>query len=59
MKRIRLGCIILFVLIFFTGCNSFNISVATPDTNTILKGQWKVTKCTDFDGGIVEDDSMA
>ena len=58
MKRIRLGCVILFVLIFFTGCNTFNISVATPVTNTILKGQWKVTKCTDFDGGIVEDDSM-
>lgn len=50
-KIVKLLMPVLFIfttLIFFTGCDSLNIEVSTPDTSTMLKGQWKVEQILTF-----------
>ncbi|MEG2289709.1 MAG: hypothetical protein RSA29_00330 [Clostridium sp.] len=42
MKRMISIILIIMITVIITGCGSFNIEIQSPNTKTIIEGQWRV-----------------
>lgn len=54
MKKLLLF-LTLGLLLFTTGCDSFNIEVTTPENDTMINGQWQAVDCVNLDGVAIKD----
>lgn len=55
MRKKLLLLLTLGLLLFTTGCDSFNIEVTTPENNTMINGQWQAIECINLDGVEVKE----